>query len=169
VAPAPAAWRPASLLGLLLAAGVALAGCGDGGGRELPPEWRGRDLDEPGWTEGTLKPGWGLGLEYVWSAGAPVEWDWLVNGSGVLHYQVVRIEDGEARPLVSMFANESADGLTVPRGGAHQVLWRNEAFAETRFWYRVPEGHGAPRPYSPSEGPDCVVLLAAGGAAPAVC
>lgn len=155
------------LLCVALLAGVMLAGCGggDGGGRELPPEWRGRDVAEPGWAEGALKPGWGLGLEYVWSAGTEVEWDWFVNGSGILHYQVVRIEDGRAQTLLSRFGNESVDGLTVPRAGAHQILWRNEGFLDLRYWYKVPEGHGAPRSYPPSEGPDCTVLLADLGSA----
>jgi hypothetical protein len=154
------AWRAWLALGLLLLAGVALAGCGDGGGRPLPADWRGRDLTEPGWANGTLKPGWGLGLEYVWPAGAEIEWDWFVNGSGVLHYQVVRVEQGQAQPLLSRFGNESTAGLTVPRAGAHQILWRNEGYLDVRFWYKVPEGHGTPRLYSPTQGPDCTVVLA---------
>jgi hypothetical protein len=166
-AAAASAWRAAPLLAQALLS-VALAGCGAGDGdRSLPPEWRGRDLEEPGWANGTLKPGWGLGLEYVWSAGTPVKWDWFADvgdGRGILHFQVVRIEGGEAQPLVSSFANESADGLTVPRAGAHQILWRNESPLDVRFWYKVPEGHGAPRAYSPAEGPDCILLLAAAGA-----
>lgn len=162
----PSAWRAASLLCLLMLSGVALAGCGDPG-RELPPEWRGRDLTEPGWADATLKPGWGLGLEYVWPVGTEVEWDWfVVNGTSRLHYQVVRVENGQAQPLWSRIANESASRLTVPRPGAHQILWRNEGFLDVRFWYKVPEGHGAPRLYSPTEGPDCAAFfLPAGGRA----
>ncbi|HUR24498.1 MAG TPA: hypothetical protein VM327_00595 [Candidatus Thermoplasmatota archaeon] len=146
-------------LGLL--ASVALAGCGGAGRgeRALPPEWRGRDLTEPGWANGTLKAGWGIGLEYVWSAGTEVQWDWFVNGSGTLHYQVARMQDGRAQTLLSRFGNDSVDGLTIPAAGAHQVLWRNEGFLDVRFWYRVPEGHGAPRLYSPTQGPDCTFLL----------
>ena len=161
MATAPSAGRALGVLGLVLLSGVALAGCGGSGGHELPPEWRGRDLAEPGWANGTLKVGWALGLEYVWPAGREVEWDWFVNGSGFLHFKVVRVENGQAETLRGTSTNESADGLTVVRSGAHQMLWRNEGFTDVRFWYQVPEGHGTPRLYSPTQGPDCTVLLAA--------
>jgi hypothetical protein len=158
----PRGTGPLAVLATLLVAGLALAGCSDDGGRELPPEWRGRDLAEPGWANGTIRPGWALGVEYVWSSGTAVEWDWLLDGPGVLHFKVVRMQDGKAQPMVSHFANESAAGLTVPQAGAYHILWRNEGFPEQTLWYKVPEGHSGPRLYTASDGPDCTVLLAAG-------
>jgi hypothetical protein len=153
-----------AVLAACVVSALASAGCSDSEGRDLPPEWRGRDLTEPGWAEGAVPRGWALGLEYVWSSGKEVRWDWFVNGSGILHFQVVRMQDGEAQPLVSRFGNESAAGLTVPQPGAHQILWRNEGPVEMRFWYHVPDGHGAPRLYSPTEGPDCAFLRTTTGA-----
>jgi hypothetical protein len=161
VARGPAASRKACALAAWLLPCLALAGCGDAG-RELPPEWRGRDLEEPGWANGTLQPGWALGLEYVWPAGAEVRWDWFVEGPGVLHFQVLRVEGGEAQPIRGTFDDESASTLTVIRSGAHQILWRNEGSLDVRFWHQVPEGHGGPRLHSPTEGPDCTFRL--GGA-----
>jgi hypothetical protein len=141
---------------------MALGGCAGepGRGRDLPPEWRGRDLAEPGWESVTLRGGWGSALEYVWSSGTDVRWDWLVNGSSVLHFKVVRIEDGQARTLLSQFSDESASGFTVPQAGQYQILWRNEGSLDISFWHRLPEG-GLPRSYSPAEGPDCTALLRA--------
>lgn len=150
------------LLAGLLLAGLALAGC-SGEGRQLPPEWRGRDLSEPGWASATVQPGWGIAMEYVWSSGTAVEWDWFVNTSAVpavLHFKVVRIENGQARALLSQFGNESAAGLTVPQAGAHQILWRNEGGRDVPFSYKVPEG-GLLRSYSPTEGLDCARRAAA--------
>lgn len=139
-----------------------MAGCGEAGGRELPPEWRGRDLTEPGWTEWQLRPGWGLGVEYVWSSGTEVQWDWLVNGSAVLHFKVVRVQDGQTQTLVQRFGNESAASLTVPQAGVYQFLWRNEiGMLDVPFWYHIPEG-GLPRSYPPSEGPDCTFRAVSG-------
>jgi hypothetical protein len=152
--------RAAPLLCGLLLVALALAGCGGNGGRQLPPEWRGRDVAEPGWASARLQPGWGLGLEYAWSSGKEVQWDWVVNGSAPLHYRVVRVENGRAQTIQSMFANESAAGFTVIQSGQHQLLWRNEGFLDSFFWYKVPEG-GLVRSYSPTEGPDCTFLLGA--------
>jgi hypothetical protein len=151
------------LCGLLLAA-LALAGCGEDAGRDLPPEWRGRDLSEPGWASAMLQPGWGLGLEYAWSSGHDVQWDWLVNGSTVLHYRVVRVENGKSQTIQSMFGNESVGGFTVIQSGQHQLLWRNEGFLAVPFWYKVPEG-GIVRSYSPTQGPDCTFRLSSAGTA----
>ncbi|MHB1260720.1 MAG: hypothetical protein ACYC2H_03290 [Thermoplasmatota archaeon] len=152
--PPSSRWSLLPTLAGLLFAGLVLAGCSGSDGRELPAEWRGRDLTEPGWASTTIQPGWGLAVEYVWSSGTAVEWDWFVNGSAVLHFKVVRMQDGQARTLLSLFGNESAAGLTVPQAGAHQLLWRNEGSREVPFSYKVPEG-GLLRSYSPTEGPDC--------------
>ncbi len=158
--PIPATFGPClhPLLAGLVLAGLALAGCSGGGdGRDLPPEWRGRDLAEPGWVTTAVQPGWGLAVEYAWSSGTVVAWDWFVNTSAVpavLHFKVVRVEDGQARTMLSQFGNESVSGLTVPQAGAHQILWRNEGPRDVPFSYKVPEG-GLLRSYSPAEGPDC--------------
>lgn len=140
------------VLALLLGSAVA-AGCGEPG-RELPAEWKGRDVEAAGWQDGDLRAGWTLGIEYVWSSGTVVRWDWLTNGTAPLHFQVVRMEEGRAQPLVGQIRDESAGQVTTPVAGAHHILLGNEGFTPVQFWYNLPEG-GITRVYPPGESPDC--------------
>jgi hypothetical protein len=144
-----------AVLALLL--GAALAGCSDAG-QPLPPEWKGRDLRQPGWANATLQAGWTLGVEYVWSSGQPVQWDWLTEGKPVLYFQVMRMENGQGQTLVGQHRDNSTGRITVPVGGQHEVLFRNEGFAEAKLWYKLPEG-GILRMYPPGQGPGCFFLL----------
>lgn len=155
---APAASRLAVLA--LLLGSVLVAGCGEDADEPLPPEWKGRDLREPGWSNVTLPKGWTMGLEYVWSSGYPVQWDWLTEGDAYVYFQVLRVEEGQSRTLVAQHRDNSTGRITIPVGGAHQVLFRNEGFAQARLWHDMPEG-GIQRIYKPGEEPGCFLLAAA--------
>lgn len=140
----------------LLLASVLAAGCSQGS-RSLPPAWKGRDLTQPGWANGTLRVGWTFTLEYVWSSGTTVQWDWLTNGTTILYFQVVRMENGQQVPLVGQHRDQSSGRLTVPQGGQYDMIFRNEDVADAAFWYKVPEGY-SPKLYPPGEGPGCSLV-----------
>lgn len=145
--------RSFALLCLVALGAILAAGCGEAPS-QLPPEWKGRDLDAPGWLDGELRPGWTLGLEYAWSSGKEVPWDWLTNGTARLHFQVMRMEDGRAQPVVGQVRDESSGQITAPTAGAYHILFGNEGLTTVDFWYQVPEG-GLTRLYPPGESPDC--------------
>ena len=155
------AGRSASRLGVLalLLGSVVAAGCADPG-ESLPPEWKGRDLREPGWANATVVRGWTMGLEYVWSSGQAVEWDWLTNGTTVVYFQVMRMDGDRPQTLVAQHRNNSTGSITVPQAGAHQVFFRNEGFWDAQVWYKLPEG-AALRFYPPGQQPDCFYLALA--------
>lgn len=136
----------------LVVASVLTAGCSQA--RTLPPAWKGRDLTQPGWNNGTLRVGYSFVLEYVWSSGKTVQWDWLTNGTTILYFQVVRMENGQQVPLVGQHRDQSSGRLTVPQGGQYDIIFRNEDNSDAAFWYKVPEG-SSPRLYAPGEGPGC--------------
>lgn len=149
---------PATLaVGLLL--GIALAGCSGGGGgssEPLPPEWRGRDLRKPGWANVTVQPGWTVGVEYTWSTGTKVAWDWLVFEPVYVHFQLVRMDaQGGPRPLVANDAQEGQGERTLTEGGVHQVDWMDEWNKPVTIAYKVPAG-GQVKTYPPGQGPGCL-------------
>jgi hypothetical protein len=155
----------------LLAAALLMAGCSDPAPREpLPDEWRGRDLRQPGWVNETLQPGWTLALEYQWSAGKRVDWDWVVTApvqardpvfTAFIHFQLVRFEaDGSPRAIVANDAQEGAGERTVTQGGRHQVDWMNEFNRTITLAYQLPAG-GTRILYPPGQGPGCLFGFAA--------
>lgn len=158
---------PAPLAALLLL-GPLLAGCsdgGDGGRTPLPPEWRGRDLREPGWSNQTLEGGWTVAFEYHWPAGKRVAWDWVVVApvfetqpvrTVYAHFQLVRMEGSTARPIVAEDGDQGAGERTIVQTGTHQLDWMNEWTEPVTIAVKVPEG--AQRIlYPPGEGPGCLV------------
>jgi hypothetical protein len=148
------ALRPLLAVALLLAS-VLAAGC-SAPGEPLPPEWKGRDLREPGWANGTLQTGWTMGLEYSWPSGQSVQWDWLTTDGKVLYFQIVRMEDGQPQAMVGQHRDNSTGRITTPVSGAYQLVFRNEGFSDAALWYKVPEGY-AQRLYPPGQGPSCFI------------
>jgi hypothetical protein len=153
--------RRLAVLALLLGS-VLAAGCS--GGESLPPEWKGRDLREPGWRNETVRAGWTLGFEYVWSSGRQVEWDWITEGRLMVYFQVQRMEGGQAQSLVAGHGDQGAQAITVPASGQYYILFRNEGAVDIPVWYNLPEG-AIRRLFPPGEAPDCFFLAAA----PAAC
>jgi hypothetical protein len=151
----------------LLLGSVLAAGCG-GPGQDLPPEWRGHDLRQPGWQNGTLAAGWTMGLEYVWSSGQRVSWDWFTGDRAILYFQVVHMQNGQPQPMVGQHRDNSTGSITVPQGGAYQVIFRNEGSANAALWFKVPEGYSQ-RLYPPGAGPSCFFLAGRATAAAASC
>lgn len=160
--------EPAALAAFLLLAPL-LSGCsgGDDGGRApLPPEWRGRDLREPGWANETLPSGWTVALEYDWSAGKRVTWDFVVLApvfnrdpvrTAFVHFQLLRMDGGTPRPLVAQDADQGEGERTIVQSGVHQVDWMNEYSGPEPvvLAYKVPDGARVIR-YPPGEGPGCL-------------
>ncbi|MFA5945054.1 MAG: hypothetical protein WC876_11390 [Candidatus Thermoplasmatota archaeon] len=142
---------------LALVLSTAMAGCG-APEAPLPPEWRGRDLEQPGWTTSTLEPEWTLVLEYPLSSGSQLDWNWFTQvEQRQLYFQVVRIEDGEPVKIVARHASEEASQLTAPKAGVYQVFWMNDAFFATNFTWQAREGYSQ-RLYPPNEGPGCLMM-----------
>ena len=136
--------RARALAPLLLLSSLTLAGCtaSDGGGSvPLPDEWRGRDLRKEGWTNVTIKPGWTYALEYQWSSGQRVSWDWFVFEPVFIHFQVVRQDAGQLRVLQAGDGQEQPDPpgrLTVPQSGLHQLDLLNEYWEPVTVAVRFP-------------------------------
>jgi hypothetical protein len=139
------------LLGLVLAAGCAAPS------KPLPPAWKGRDITQPGWANGTLRTGFTFVLEYVWSSGTSVQWDWFTEGRVILYFQVVRMENGQQVPLVGQHRDNSTGRLTIPQAGQYDVIFRNEDVVDAALHYKLPEG-ASTRIYPPGEGPGCTIV-----------
>lgn len=171
--------RASTSMAAFLLLGPLLAGCsgGDDGGRvPLPPEWRGRDLREPGWANETLQPGWTLAFEYQWSAGKRVAWDWVVVApvfetqpvrTAFAHFQLVRMDAGGARPLAAQDADQGDGERTIVQAGTHQLDWMNEWTQPVTVAVKVPEGAMRIQ-YPPGQGPGCLTT-SGGRAADAAC
>ena len=142
---------------LLVVLPVALAGCSDGE-THLPPEWRGRDLREPGWGNVTLEAEWTLVLEYPLSSGAKVEWDWFTEAEQRgLYFQVVLMEGNRPVKMVARHVSEEESSMVAPKAGVYQVIWMNDGFLPVNFHWKASEGFSQ-RTYPPNEGPGCVLL-----------
>lgn len=158
--------RARLLAAFLLLVAPALAGCsgGDGGREPLPAEWRGRDLRQPGWVNETLQAGETLALEYQWTSGKRVAWDWVVVApvqsrdpvfTAYVHFQIVRMDGGDARPLVAHDAQEGEGERTIVQAGTHQIDWMNEWTQPVTIALLAPDG--ARRiVYPPGQGPGCL-------------
>lgn len=151
---------------LAIVALVLLAGCsGPTGGQEpLPAAWRGRDLNEPGWANATIEPGWTFGLEYQFQGGQKVAWDWVVIApvqqedpvfTAYVHFQLVRQEGTSWRALAAQDAQEGRNSRTIVQAGTHQIDWMNEWTVPVIVAYKVPAG-GVVREYAPGQGPGCL-------------
>lgn len=151
---------------LAVVALVLLAGCtSPATGREpLPAEWRGRDLNESGWVNTTIQPGWTHGVEYQFAGGQKVAWDWVVIApiqqqdpvfTAYVHFQLVRQEGSSWRALAAHDAQEGKDARTIVQAGTHQIDWMNEWTEPVTVAYKVPPG-GSVRNYQPGQGPGCL-------------
>ena len=158
--------RTRALLATALLLAVTLAGCsgGDGGRAPLPEAWRGRDLRKGGWANQTLEPGWTLGVEYTWSSGTQVSWDWFVHEAIFAHFQLVRMDaPGGPRVVVSCDAQQAPcppaqsfpESRRIVDAGVHQIDVMNEYYGAVTVAYTVPAG-GTMRLYAPGEGPGCL-------------
>lgn len=147
---------------LALVVACLLAGCNapSGGSEPLPEAWRGRDLREPGWFNETVPAGWTLVLEYEWSSGTRIHWDWVSLEQKFIHFQVVRMQDGKAaRPALHwMDALDDQGQATVVQGGTHQYGWVNEYWQPIPLAIKVPPGY-TERLHPPGQGPGCVQTL----------
>jgi hypothetical protein len=149
--------RPLSRL-LALTIALALAGCADPG-QPLPPEWKGRDLREPGWTNTTLQPEWTLVLEYPLSSGSKIDWDWFAHNERMLYFQVVYMQGQQPYKMVARHLNEDRSEFSAPQGGVYQVIWMNDAVFDATFTWKAQEGYSQ-RLYPPNEGPGCLLMAA---------
>lgn len=168
--------RTLGFLAIALLAATALAGCGGpGGGQEpLPPEWRGRDLREPGWVNETLQPGYTVAYEYEWSAGKRVDWDWVVVApiqqrdpvfTAYVHFQLVRMDGETPKPLAAYDAQEGQGERTIVQSGTHQMDVLNEWTQPVTVAVKFPAG--AERiVYPPGQGPSCVYSPGSGMVSP---
>ncbi len=138
-----------------------LAGCsggGDEGHEPLPAEWRGRDLRKPGWVNETVQPGWTLAMQYDWSGGTRVAWDWFVYEPIFAHFQLVRMQGSDpstAQPVAASDAQEGEGERTVVQSGTHQIDWMNEFSQPITIAHKVPSG-GTRIQYRPGQGPGCL-------------
>lgn len=140
---------------LVVLLSAVLAGCSDGP-EPLPPEWKGRDLRQPGWTNTTLEPEWTLVLEYPLPSGAELDWNWFTADERPLYFQLVRMENNQP---VKMFGRHSAEedaSITTPKPGAYQLIWMTDAFFPQSFTWTAREGFSQTL-YPPNEGPGCQV------------
>jgi hypothetical protein len=125
---------------------------------EYPPEWKGRDLTKPVWTNTTLEPDWSLVLEYPLPGSAKLAWDWFTNSSGYAYFQVVKMEGKQADQMVAKHSQDEAAFLTTPTAGVYQIIWINDGFMPMDLTWDTSEGYSE-RTYPPGEGPGCVFLL----------
>ena len=138
---------------------VAVAGCSGETGPDLPPEWQGRDLRQPGWTNTTLQPEWTLVLEYPMSSGADIKWDFFTLDGKYVYFQLLKQETGRApTKMIGRHSTEEKDKLTTPAAGVYQIVWMNDSPFEQSFTWRTSEGYSQ-RTYPPNEGPGCMFGL----------
>lgn len=143
----------------LLIMASALAGCSGESGPQLPAEWRGRDLRQPGWTNTTLQPEWTLVLEYPMSSGAELEWDFFTLDGKYVYFQLLKQEGGRTpTKLAGRHSVEEKDSILAPSSGVYQIVWMNDAPFEQSFTWRTSEGYSQ-RMYPPNEGPGCMFGL----------
>lgn len=140
----------------VLASALLLAGC-YGPDKRLPPEWKGRDLTKPGWTNTTLQPEYTLVLEYPKESGDKIAWDFL-TANGYVYFQVLKSEGKASTKLVGRHADDEKDSLTTPSAGVYQIVWMNDAPFPLSFTWQTSEGYSQ-RLYPPNEGPGCTILL----------
>lgn len=142
---------------IAILAAILLAGCSNPG-PTLPPEWHGRDLNQPGWTNTTLPSENSLVLEYNLAAGAKLSWDWFTNDPGYLYFQVVKVEGKQTIKLVGKHSQDEVGHLNVPSSGVYQIIWMNDdPIRTTTFIWTASEG-ASQRNYGPGEGPGCLLL-----------
>ena len=128
-----------------------LPGCA-GPGQDLPAEWRGRNLDEPGWESVTIPANWSYGVEYYLPAGRTLAWDWVAFTNGSLYFQLAL--NGQSAPLRSGHGNEGKGTYTTRLTGVYVLSWGLDGLPDTRLFHKLPEG-GLPQQWPPGEGPDC--------------
>lgn len=139
-----------------LALAILLAGCSDAGA-PLPPEWKGRDLREAGWTNTTLEPEWSLVLEYPLSSGSKLDWDWFTQGERPLYFQVVHMQGQQPNKMVARHFDQDTGEISAPQSGVYQVIWMNDGFLPMNFTWAAREGYSQ-RVYPPNEGPGCLTM-----------
>lgn len=150
-----------------LALVLLMAGCSTPPAQEpLPEEWRGRDLRQPGWVNETLQPGWTLALEYDWSSGTRVAWDWIVFEPIFVHFQILRDDPDGVEALVAHDAQEGKGERTIVPGGRHEIDWMNEFPRPVTIAHHVPAGY-AKVLYPPGQGPGCIFAPGAAAVADA--
>lgn len=138
------------LLAALAVACFVLAGCSSA--KPLPPEWKGRDLDEPGWNNLTIRANWTYSMEYYLPTGRTLTWDWVAMTDGYLYFQLAR--NGQTAPLRSGHGNEGKGSFTTTSTGVYILSWGLDGLPDTVLWHNLPEG-GAPQHWPPGEGPAC--------------
>lgn len=136
-----------------------LAGCTEAS-EPLPPEWKGRDLRQPGWTNSTLPPEWSLVLEYPLSGGTKLDWNWFSHNEKILYFQVLQSQgQQQAKKMVARHFAEDDSSVTTPQGGVYQIVWMNDSIFDVTLTWKAREG-ALQKMYPPNEGPGCVLLAA---------
>jgi hypothetical protein len=134
-------------------ASLLVAGC-TSSGPALPPEWKGRDLNEPGWQNTTIRPGWSFSLEYNWPAQREVAWDWVVPNGTNLTFTLSRMSGSFAFPIHSSYGSDGQGTYTTRVDGVYFLVWDGDRQPETKLHFKAPEGARRAE-WPPGTGPGC--------------